>query len=96
MHLKEKNQKEQLFLKSCQKTSSKHGWKTGEKKREAFPLVADKATWVWTPTDKSAGAEGKIVIGFTLLQDADAAGVSCYFSMFGCQENLVKIIKTET
>ena len=46
--------------------------------------------------DKSAGAEGKIVIGFTLLQDADAAGVSCYFSMFGCQEILVKIIKTET
>ena len=46
--------------------------------------------------DKSAGAEGGNCYRIHLLQDADAARVSCYFSVFGCQENLVKIIKTET
>ena len=47
-HLKkEKSKKNICSLNS----SSKYGWKKWRMKEgDSFPLVADKATWVWTPT----------------------------------------------
>ena len=47
-HLKKEKSKRNICSLN---SSSKHGWKKWRMKEgDSFPPVADKATWVWTPT----------------------------------------------
>ena len=50
-HLKKEKSKRNICSLN---SSSKHGWKKWRMKEgDSFPLVADKATWVWTPTNNA-------------------------------------------
>ena len=68
-HLKKEKSKRNI----CSLNSaSKHGWKKWRMKEgDSFPLVADKATWVWTPTLNPCRTRINIYLTFQRLGTDD-------------------------